>query len=152
MEGRFAAYEGITNLILRAATSLIFIVGGLGHFVQDDVMLARIEVSPWYDLVMVIGDPLILLYLSGGVLLVCGAMLLGGFQTRVASFLLFTTLIPITFVIHIAPDHVGPFLKNVAILGALVHFFVNGAGTHAIDKRINLPESVIINEDRSRFR
>ena len=139
-------HEGITSLILRAATSLIFIVGGLGHFLQDDVMLARIEASPWYDWVMIIGDPLILLYLS--------ACLWSDASWRISnpSFLLFTTLIPITFVIHIARDHVGPFLKNVAILGALVHFFVNGAGAYAIDNRINLPVSVIINEDRSRFR
>ena len=136
MSDRLSAYAGISNIVFRVALSLIFIVGGLGHFVQDDVMMARILASPWYDLVVSIADPALLLYLSGGVLLIAGVMLLAGFVTRIACLLLFVTLVPITLVIHIAPDHVGPLLKNVAILGALVHFFVHGAGAYAIDGRL----------------
>lgn len=55
---------------------------------------------------------------------VCGS----GALTRLAALALFVTLVPITLSIHIAPGHVGPLLKNVAILGGLVHFMVRGPG------------------------
>lgn len=125
-----------TDLIFRVGTSLIFVVGGLGHFVQDDVMMARFLDSPWVDLVNMFGDPLIMLYLSGAIMLIGGIMLLLGLFTRVSALALFLTLIPITFVIHIAPDHVGPLLKNIAILSSLVYFYVNGPGAYAFDNRL----------------
>jgi putative oxidoreductase len=114
---------------------LIFVVGGLGHFGQHEVMLARFDASPWSDAVRSLGDPLAFLYVSGAVMIVGGVMLAIGYKARLASLALFVALVPITFVIHIAPDHVGPLLKNVAILGALLHFFVAGAGRGSLDSR-----------------
>ncbi len=125
------------DLILRAGTSLIFIVGGLGHFMQAEVMMERFLSSPWADLVQSIGDPLMMLYLSGGVMLVGGLMLMVGAFTRWASLALFVALVPITFVIHIAPDHVGPLLKNVAILSALFFIYVKGPGAYAVDNHLS---------------
>ena len=132
--------EPAAELVFRVATSLIFVVGGLGHFFQDQMMMDRIARSPWLDLVLFLGDPLVYLYLSGAVLLVGGLMLLAGWQTRVAAAALFLTLVPITFVIHIAPGHVGPLLKNVAILGALGWFFVHGSPAYSLDGRGIPPE------------
>jgi len=43
----------------------------------------------------------------------------------------------ISCAIHIAPGHAGPLLKNVAILGGLVHFFVRGPGAFGWDNRQN---------------
>ena len=106
--------------IFRVAVSLIFIVGGLGHFVELDQMVQRIEESPWRDQVAMIGDPAILLWLSGGVFILFGLLLALGLLQRLSALLLFVTLVPITLSIHLAPGHVGPLLKNVAILGALV--------------------------------
>lgn len=106
--------------IFRVAVSLIFIVGGLGHFVELDQMVQRIEESPWRDQVMVIGDPAMLLWLSGGVFILFGLLLALRLLQRLSALLLFVTLVPITLSIHIAPGHVGPLLKNVAILGALL--------------------------------
>lgn len=109
--------------ILRIAVSLIFIVGGLGHFVELDQMVQRIVESPWRDQVAMIGDPAILLWLSGGVFILFGLLLAWGLLQRLSALLLFVTLVPITISIHIAPGHVGPLLKNVAILGALIFLY-----------------------------
>ncbi len=109
--------------IFRIALSLIFIVGGIGHFVQLDEMRQRIDESPWRDQVMAIGDPAILLWLSGGVFILFGLLLALGLLQRLSALLLFVTLVPITVSVHIAPGHVGPLLKNVAILGALLFIY-----------------------------
>ncbi len=109
--------------IFRIALSLIFIVGGLGHFVQLDEMLERIDESPWRDQVVAIGDPAMLLWLSGGVFILFGLLLALGLLQRLSALLLFVTLVPITVSVHIAPGHVGPLLKNVAILGALLFIY-----------------------------
>ena len=109
--------------IFRIALSLIFIVGGIGHFVQLDEMRQRIDESPWRDQVVAIGDPAILLWLSGGVFILFGLLLALGLLQRLSALLLFVTLVPITVSVHIAPGHVGPLLKNVAILGALLFIY-----------------------------
>jgi putative oxidoreductase len=139
MSTNTSRYAPLADVVFRVATSLIFIIGGMGHLIQDDVMMARIEASPWLELVHAIGDPLILLYLSGVVMAVAGALLAIGYRTKLAALALFVALVPITFVIHIAPDHVGPLFKNVAILGALIHFMVRGAGAYSIDERVPKP-------------
>ena len=108
-----------SDVVFRVALSLIFIIGGLGHFFAVDEMLERIAESPWHKQVLLIGDPAILLYLSGGVFVVFGLFLAAGILKRLSALTLFVTLVPITIAVHIAPGHVGPLLKNVAILGAL---------------------------------
>jgi len=118
--------------LFRVSTSLIFIIGGLGHFGRHDDMLARIEESPWRDAVYVVGNPSWLLWLSGAVFIAFGLLLALGYATRVSALMLIATLIPITVSVHWAPGHVGPFLKNVAILGALLCFYAHGPGRSAL--------------------
>ena len=121
--------------VFRLTTSLIFIIGGLGHFGRADDMLARIEESPWRDVVLQIGDPQLLLWLSGGVFVIAGITLALGWMTRLSAVALFVTLIPITISIHFAPGHTGPLFKNVAILGALFYFYCRGAGAYSLDSK-----------------
>ncbi len=52
--------------VFRIATSLIFIIGGIGHFAAHDYMLGRMAESPWRDAVATIGDPSWLLWLHPG--------------------------------------------------------------------------------------
>ena len=111
------------------------LIGGAGHLVREQMMLQRIEASPWFDWVNALGSPLFFLQLSGIVFILAGFGLLLGLRTRLSALALFVTLVPITFVIHIAPEHTGPLFKNIAILGALLHFFVRGGGGFSVDRR-----------------
>ena len=121
----------------RLLTSLIFIVGGLGHFGQHQAMLDRMKESPWAGTVNRLGDPSLMLWLSGLAFVVAGLTLAMGWMTRASALVLFVTLIPVTVVIHIVPDtaHVGPLFKNIAILGALLYLWARGPGAYALDNR-----------------
>lgn len=128
--GRFRTW---VDPLFRVSTSLIFVIGGVGHFLAHDHMLERMAESPWQGAVGYLGDPSWLLWLSGAVFLVFGVMLALGYLTRISALLILLTLIPITITVHIAPGHAGPFFKNVAIMGALLYFYVNGPGRFAMD-------------------
>ncbi|MCP5396966.1 MAG: DoxX family protein [Sphingomonadaceae bacterium] len=130
-----ASLRRLADPLLRVLTSLIFIIGGLGHFGQHQVMLDRMEESPWRDVIVAIADPALLLWLSGAVFVVFGVTLALGLATRLSALLLFITLVPITITIHIAPGHVGPLFKNIAIMGALLFIAARGPGAFALDSR-----------------
>lgn len=118
--------------VFRVATSAIFIVGGLGHFGSHNYMLERMAESPWREVIAMIGDPSWLLWLSGAVFVIFGISLALGYLTRISALLIFVTLVPVTIAVHVAPGHLGPLLKNVAIMGALLYFYANGPGCFAI--------------------
>ena len=126
--------ERASDLAFRVLFSLIFIVAGFGHFGAHEKMLADLRASPWFELVRALGSPSWMLYASGVALVVGGVALLLGVRTREAAILLFLTLIPITISVHIAPGHTGPLLKNVALLGGLIHFAVRGPGAYSLGR------------------
>lgn len=130
-----AGAKALIDPLFRVLTSLIFIIGGLGHFGQHDVMLKRMEESPWQPMVEMIADPSLLLWLSGIAFVAAGTTLALGWMTRVSALILFFTLIPVTIAIHVVPDtsHVGPLFKNIAILGALLLIWARGPGAFALD-------------------
>ncbi len=121
--------------VFRVLTSLIFIIGGLGHFGEHQMMLDRMVESPWWDIINKVGNPSWLLWLSGVVFTLFGTMLALGWMTRLSALLIFLTLVPITITVHIAPGHVGPLFKNIAILGSLFLIYCRGPGKYALDNR-----------------
>jgi putative oxidoreductase len=126
---RTERYGPISDAVFRVLFSFIFIVGGFGHFSH------RRDVGPHDNrlgrMSRHVNDPIVLLWLSG-TFVIGGVCLALGIMTRLSSLLLFAALIPITISIHVAPGHVGPLLKNVAILGGLIHFLVRGPGAYAL--------------------
>lgn len=128
------ALRGWFDPIFRVSTSLIFIIGGIGHFGAHDYMLERMAESPWNDAVNMLGEPSWLLWLSGAVFVVFGATLALGYLTRLSALLILVTLIPVTITQHIAPGHMGPLFKNTAIMGALLYFYANGPGRFGINR------------------
>lgn len=144
--------SSFSNLIFRVCLSLIFIIGGLGHFVEHRQMLERIAESPWSNTINTIGDPSVLLWISGAIFVPAGFALAVGFMTRLSSVALFVTLVPITITMHLAPGHAGPLFKNIAILGALIHFVFNGSGAVAIDRAFALAVEPTDRRSRKRAR
>lgn len=128
----------LIDLVFRVLTSLIFIIGGLGHFAQHQIMLDRMAESPWRDVVTAIADPSLLLWMSGAVFVVFGITLAAGFMARLSALIILLTLLPITFFTHVAPGHVGPLFKNIAIMGALGVLWFKGGGAYAADNLIGV--------------
>ena len=127
-------FRAWSDPIFRVTTSLIFIVGGIGHFGAHSYMLERMRESPWNDVVNMIGNPSWMLWMSGAVFVVFGFSLALGFLTRISALLILITLIPVTITQHVAPGHMGPLFKNIAIMGALLYFYANGPGRFAISR------------------
>jgi putative oxidoreductase len=73
--------------------------------------------------------------------IVGGLAILAGFQTKIAAWLLFLYLIPVTFYFHNfwamqgmeQQDNMIHLLKNVAIMGGLVILAANGPGPYSVD-------------------
>jgi putative oxidoreductase len=73
--------------------------------------------------------------------LAAGLAILAGFQTKIAAWILFLYLIPVTFFFHNfwamqgaeQQQNMIEFLKNVSIMGGLVILATNGAGPYSVD-------------------
>src|SRR3546814_16178233 len=78
-------WQALIDLLFRILTSLIFIIGGLGHFGQHQMMLDRMKESPWAQTGDMIGDPSFLLWLSGVALVVAGSTLARGWLRRASA-------------------------------------------------------------------
>lgn len=72
-----------------------------------------------------------------------GLMLMSGFKTRIAAWILFLYLIPVTVLFHNfwalkgmeQQDNMVHFLKNLAIMGGLLLLAGTGPGAHSVDER-----------------
>jgi putative oxidoreductase len=70
-----------------------------------------------------------------------GLAIIAGFQTKIAAWLLFLYLIPVTFLFHNfwamqgveQQQNMIDFLKNVSIMGGLVILATYGAGPYSVD-------------------
>src|ERR1700732_2430958 len=126
--------NSFTPLAGRILMSVLFLISGFFKIGGYSQMVAYSAAK---------GLPMASVTIAGAAVLelVCGLAILVGFQTRIAAWLLFLYLIPVTFLFHNfwamqgaeQQDNMIHFLKNVAIMGGLVILASNGAGPYSVD-------------------
>jgi putative oxidoreductase len=124
----------ILHPLARFLVGLIFVMSGVGKifgFAQTAEMMEKA------------GFPAASLFLTGAIVfeIVGGLSLISGYKARFGASLLILFLIPATLIFHVS--NLGDpaksqlemiqVLKNLAILGALVKFWADGAGAFALD-------------------
>lgn len=130
------ASAGATSLVGRALISLIFVMSGLQKFMTFSTMTGFAAAKGLPMPAVAIGAAATLEVLGG-------LAVLAGFQTKLASWLLFLFLIPTTMLFHNfwtmqgmeRMDNQGHFMKNLAIMGGLLILAANGAGPYSLDSR-----------------
>jgi putative oxidoreductase len=124
----------ILHPLARFLVALIFIMSGVGEifgFAQTSEMMEKV------------GFPAASLFLTGAIVfeIVGGLSLLFGYKIRFGASLLIAFLIPATLIFHVAAlgdpaqsqMQMIQVFKNLAILGALIKFWADGAGAFALD-------------------
>jgi putative oxidoreductase len=91
------------------------------------------------------GLPLVPVLLAGTILIELGGglMLALGWKARWAALAIFLWLVPVTFIFHAfwgidaaqVQNQMNHFLKNVAIMGAMLMVFAFGPGAYSLDRR-----------------
>lgn len=126
--------RAVTQVAFRTLFSLIFLAAGAKHLLAPDAIVGRLVEAPGAALVSALASPKLLVVLSGAVLLLGGLALLTGTLTRWAAVALFAVLVPITLTVQVgAAEGMGPLFKNVALLGGLLHWAVEGGGAFSVD-------------------
>jgi len=135
----------VLNPISRALVALIFVLSGFGK-------LANFSGTAAFMVANGFPGSTVKLFLVAAMALElgCGLALLAGFKTKWASLGLIVFLIPATLIFHAA--HLSDpaqaqmqmieVLKNLAILGGLVKFYTDGAGSFAVDSMVQRPALV----------
>lgn len=131
----FTPMQKLSFVVLRTMSSLIFITVGLNHLFKTEGAAAKLQQSAFGYLVTAVAPAEPLIVVSGIGLLAGGFMLFVGFKTRLASLGLLVILFPITITIQVAnPAGSGPLFKNIALMGVLFFFIVNGAVYYGLDQ------------------
>lgn len=121
--------EGVSPLsilILRIAVTGIFINAGISHLVNSSKTVARLQQSPFLELLGKLASLESQVLMSGYVMIVFGVTFLLGIYTRWSALILFLILVPITLTIQSGASLLhGPLWKNVAIGGGLLFFILN---------------------------
>lgn len=125
--------QKLSHLVLRVLGSGIFLLAGISHLTEPARTAARLEEAPFGFLATSLASAELLVILSGVALLGGGILFLTGFKTRFAALLLALVLIPITLTVQISVQSLGPLFKNIAIMGILIYFIVNGAAAYSVD-------------------
>ncbi len=132
------------SVISRALIALIFLMSGVGKLTHFAYM-AQLAGSAGLPL------PEFSIAIATVIELAGGLALLAGFETRWTALILALFLVPATIVFHVAKMgdpaqaqmQTVEVLKNLAIIGGLLKFYLDGPGPMAFDTR----STVETNED-----
>ena len=131
------ANQNFVALIGRILVAAVFVLSGinkLGNFAGTAAFMSSAGL-PMAELLLV---PTI------AIEIICGLMLVIGWQTRFAALVLLLFMIPVTAVFHnpwaaadaaMAQQQMIHFLKNLAIMGGLLNLLAFGAGSYSLESR-----------------
>ncbi len=88
-------------VLCRILTSLIFLYAGMGHVFQANKILGKFSKSQFYSFMPDGNLTLMLIYISGMVMLLAGALLAAGWYQKMAATILLLVLIPITISVQL---------------------------------------------------
>ena len=129
--------QNLAALLGRILVAAVFVLSGvnkMGNFAGTAAFMSSAGL-PMAELLLV---PTI------AIEIICGLMLVIGWQTRFAALLLLLFMIPVTAVFHnpwaaadaaMAQQQMIHFLKNLAIMGGLLNLLAFGAGSYSLESR-----------------
>lgn len=127
--------SGISLLMLRVMLSGIFFIAGINHLLFTSKIKDRLKQATYRDFAQFFGPPETLVTLSGIAMLLGGTALLFGFLTRWAATGLSLIVMAITITVQVGQwATAGPLFKNIAILGGLLFFALNGSVSYGLDQ------------------
>jgi len=135
MASENSTLHGLMTLLGRALIAIIFVMAGIGKFVNPDQTAAYIATQH-------LPYPLLLTYAAASLETVAGLMVLLGYRTRLGAFFIFLFIIPTTFIFHDfwtfdkeqVEIQMSLFLQNGSIMGGLLYIMAYGAGKIGFDK------------------
>ena len=129
----------ILDIIARVFISFLFFFEAYDSLAYYQLTLDKMTAYgiTWQQDLLLIGSSMLLI--------VGGIMLLIGYRARLASFLILLYWVPLTFIIHswwndpaeIQREQSVLFIKNIAIMGALLLLIVNGSGRYSVRRLID---------------
>ena len=135
--------SGYLHALGRALTSIVFIVFGVIQFSDIATYIVFPAVVKFVAVTGNVFSPVVIAYLVATIDLVGGVLLLIGWQVRWAAWILFIFVALTLYFAHpfwtmegaARAANQAHFLKNLAIMGALLLLAVNGAGPCSVDHR-----------------
>ena len=132
--GEYTCPHGALPFFGRLLISLIFILAGLGKIIDFQGAVDTLSSVG-------IGGTSIFIFIALLMELIGGILLLIGWFTRIAIWLLMIFLLPTTLIFHGFWNYTGPemalqlsiFLKNLTIYGGLFAFYSYGPGRWSLD-------------------
>lgn len=132
--GEYKCLHGALPFFGRLLISLIFILAGIGKIFDFQGAVDTLRSIG-------VGGAMILIFIALLMELIGGILLLLGWFTRVAIWLLWIFLLPTTLLFHGFWNFTGPemalqlsiFLKNLTIYGGLMAFYSYGPGRWSLD-------------------
>jgi putative oxidoreductase len=128
-------------LIARALIAAIFIYFGIMQFIEIAQYATRPGVIKFASWMANILSPTIIAWLVAIVDLVGGLLVLVGYRTRIASIVLFAFVLLTLLLAHdfwnmegaARAANIAHFMKNLAIMGALILIAVHGPGRASVE-------------------
>jgi len=119
----------------RILFSLLFIMGGVGHFSSQEIAFAAAQGVPLASIAVPI---------SGLLAVIGGLSIALGYKAKWGAALIVLFLVPVTTMMHnfwsvndpvVAQDQMAHFMKNVSLIGSALFMSYFGSGPLSLDAR-----------------